>query len=205
MDNLSDKEQVELLKKWLREYGVAITVAIIFGLGLGFGWRYWHRHKIEQAEHASMVYQQLQVAASQNQFNIARMLATQLINKYHSTPYASMAALLWARDAVLQNNLKLALAKLQWVVKNGKTVSLKQIARLRAARILLAQKKYQPALNLLKTVDDPVYQPLVDSVKGDIYGAMGKTALAKKSYKFAQSGLKAGGLVDPFLNMKISQ
>lgn len=205
MENLSDKEQIELIKKWWREYGVAVMAAVILGLLLGFGWRYWHQHQLKRTTRASMMYQQLQAAADQNQFNAIKPLASQLMNQYDNTPYAGMAALLWAREAVLQGRSKSALTRLQWVIKNSKMASLKQIARLRAARILLAQKRYQLALNDLKTVDDRVYQPMIYNVQGDIYRAMGKKALAEVSYKKAQSGLEADGLKDPFLNMKLAE
>lgn len=201
-EQFSDKEQVEMLKKWWREYGIVIMVAIVLGLAIGFGWRYWHRHKEEKAVEASMIYQQVQNAAARKQFKMAQSLAARLMEHYRSTPYAAMGALLWARDAVLQNNLKIALDKLNWVIKHGKLDSLKQIARLRAARVLLAEKRYQPALNSLKTVDDPVYEPLIESVKGDIYRALGKDKLAKQSYQAAKSGFEASGIINPFLNMK---
>lgn len=205
MNDLTDKEQIELIKKWWRQYGFVITIAVVIGLAIGFGWRYWHRHKIVKAEEASVIYFQMQNAAADNKFDVAQGLATRLIDEYRHTPYATLGALLWARDAVLQNNLKLAREKLDWVIKNGKMVSLKQIARVRAARILTAQKKYQTALNILKAIDDPTYQPLIDSVKGDIYNAQGKKALAKQSYQAAKSGFETSGIVDPFLTMKIAQ
>lgn len=205
MNDLTDKEQIELIKKWCREYGVVIGIAIVIGLAVGFGWRYWHRHKVVKAEQASIIYTEMQNAASQKKFTVAQALAARLMTQYRSTPYAGMGALLSARDAVLQSNLKLALDKLQWVIKNSKMASLKQIARVRAARILLATKQYQAALNILKTVDDPMYQPLIDSVKGDIYRALGKNKLAQQSYQAAKNGFENSGIVDPFLNMKISE
>jgi len=205
VNDLTDKEQIELIKKWWRQYGVVVTIAVVIGLAIGFGWRYWHRHKIVKAEEASVIYSQMQNAAAENKFDVAQALATRLMDEYRSTPYASLGALLWARDAVLQNKLKLADEKLAWVIKNGKMESLKQIARLRAARILAAQKHYQSALNVLKTTDDPTYQSLIDSVKGDIYSILGKKRLAKKSYQAAKAGFEASGIIDPFLNMKMVQ
>lgn len=205
MNDLTDKEQIELIKKWWRQYGLVVSIAIVIGLAIGFGWRYWHKHRIVKAEEASLIYSEMQNAAAENKFDVAQGLATRLINEYRNTPYASLGALLWARDAVLQNNLELAREKLDWVIKNGKMVSLKQIARVRAARILSVQKKYQTALNILKAIDDPAYQPLIDTVKGDIYNAQGKKALAKKSYQAAKNGFETSGIVDPFLNMKIAQ
>lgn len=205
MDYLSEKEQVELIKKWWRDYGLAILVAIIIGLAVGFGWRYWIRHKVEKTQEASVIYTELQGASIQQQFTVAEGLVNRLMSRYPNTPYASMGALLSARNAVLQHDLKKALDQLQWVIKNSRMESVKQIARVRAARIFLSEKQYQLSLALLNTVNDPVYQPLIDMVKGDVYRALGKTQLANQAYQNAKNGFEANGIVDTFLNMKISQ
>ena len=83
--------------------------------------------------------------------------------------------------------------------------ALKQIARLRAARILLAMQKNQDALDLLATVDDPTYQPLIDEVKGDIYQAMGQTEQAKQAYESAQAGLSGIVGEDQLLSLQLAQ
>src|SRR3990167_2036424 len=205
IEDLTRQEQVELFKKWWHRYGKIALIAIIVGLAVGLGWRYWRQHQITQAGHASIIYQQLQSAAAQKQLSTAQSLSQQLMQNYSGTPYASMAALISAQEAVLQGQLNLALTQLQWVMNHADLASLQQIARLRASRILLAQKQYQSALHLLKTVNDPVYQPLIDGVTGDVYRAMGDTKLASQSYKAAQKGFAADGILDPFLEMKISQ
>lgn len=109
------------------------------------------------------------------------------------------------KRAVEQNHLPLALDQLQWVMKNAIVSDLKQLARLRASRILLAENRPKAALNLLQTVDDQAYQPLVGEIKGDIYAAMGNRESAKQFYETAQQSMKAMGINDPYLTMKISQ
>ena len=201
---LSDKEQVEAIKQWWKNYGRAIAAAIVVGLLIGFGWRYWHRHKTQQAERASMIYMQLEVAVEQHQTAFASQLTAELVKDYADTPYAGLASLLEAKNAVSQNKFDIALARLRWVMQHAKMKSIQQIARLRAARILLAQQHPQAALSLLKTIDDPTYRPMIDNVKGDIYAAQGDKESAKQSYQAAQNELKASGIKDPYLAMKAS-
>lgn len=198
---LSDKEQIKI--KWWFGYSHTIGITVLVVLLIGFGWWYWHHHQIEKTECASQLYTKLQVMMLQNQQNESQQLTDELIKSYAKTPYAAMTALLKAKDDVRENDLDMALIRLYWVMKNSLMQSLKQIARLRAARILLTQNHLKEALELLQILDDPIYRPLVDSVKGDIYLAMGNRASANQSYKTAQNGIKAFGIDDPYLGMKI--
>lgn len=205
VSDLTDKEQLELFKKWWNNYGKSVTIAIVIGLCIGFGWRYWHQYQSHRAERASDLYYQIQAATLQNQSAAAQQLTTQLMQNYANTPYASLIALSVAKKSVLEKNYDEALQQLNWVMKQSKSSSLKQIARLRAARILLTQQKHAAALQMLQVINDSTYQPLIDSVKGDIYTAMGNTDAAKKSYEAAQIQAHTMGIVDPSLQMKASQ
>lgn len=205
VNDLTDKEQIELLKKWWRDYGKSITVAIVLGLGIGFGWRYWHQYQTHYAERASDIYAQLQVATAQNQKDLAQQLTTQLLQHYSKTPYASVAALMAAKNAVAQKNYSAAFQQLNWVMQHAKLPSLKQIARLRAARVLLAQHQPQAAMQLLQPEDDASYRSIIATVKGDIYTALGNTQEATKAYQTAQNEAHAAGIENASLLMKVSQ
>lgn len=200
--NTTDKEQIEMLKQWWNDYGKIIAIAIVAGLVIAFGWRYWRHHNIERAREASTLYGRLGVADEQKQPKIAKKIAGDLMQNYQKTPYATMAALWWGKEAVEEKSYNVALKKTMWVLKHSHVKSFKQIARLRAARILLFQKKPQAALTLLNTVDDKTYLFLIDEAKGDIYTAMQKFDDAAKAYKTAQSNMKAVGVNNPLLNMK---
>ena len=58
-DNMSDKEQIDMLKKWWTNYGKSILIAIIVGLLLGYGWNYYRTHQATTREQASLIYQKL--------------------------------------------------------------------------------------------------------------------------------------------------
>jgi predicted negative regulator of RcsB-dependent stress response len=205
LSDLTDKEQVELFKKWWRNYGKSISFAIVLGLLIGFGWRYWHQYRAHKAEQASIIYAQLQNAYAQNQTKAIQPLTTQLITDYRSTPYASLAAFLVARDAAAQKNYPMAVQQLTWVMQQAKLTSFRQIARLRAARILLAEKQPQAALVLLQKIEDPAYSALIDTLKGDVFTAMGNTPAAAKAYQNAKNELHQAGINNPFLQIKLSQ
>lgn len=204
--NMTSTEEVEMLKRWWNSYGKAIAIAVVIGLLVGFGWRYWNQYKTKQAAQASVLYQSMTIADYQKKVPLAEKFAGQLMSQYHRSPYATMAALWWAKEAIQQKKLPLALQKYEWVLKHGKLASLKQIAGIRAARVLLAQKKPKEALAMLDEVSDKTFKPLIDSVKGDVYTAMGNAKAARKAYAAAKTGMSSAiNTSDPLLEMKLAQ
>lgn len=202
---VSEKEQIEAIQKWWRENGKFLMVAIIIGLAIGFGWRYWHKVEMHRAEKASVIYQSLLQADTQNKTSTVEGGAKLLMNDFSSTPYASLAALLSAKEAVTQNQLPVALTQLQWVISNGKQKRLKQIARINAARILLAQKNPTAAMNMLKVVDDKSFAPLIAWVKGDIATQQGDSKAADKYYTDAKKGLDGFAPAEKLLSQRLAQ
>lgn len=201
----TDHEQIEILKKWWADYGKLVLVAILIGLSIGFGWKYWRGQQVVAHQKASMLYQQLIVADSEKNKDSVLQINAEITKRYPRTEYANMADLFAAKAAMSQNNTDLAWQKLQNVMKNSKITALKQIARLRAARILVEQKKMQPALDLLATVDDKTFQPMIDEVKGDIYFAMGNPGKARELYQSAKVELSSLSGEDKLLSMKLAQ
>jgi predicted negative regulator of RcsB-dependent stress response len=203
--NMTNKEEMDMIKRWWHQYGKVIAIAITIGLMLGFGWRYWRQHKVEQANQASVLFQKLTVADYQKKSKVARVIAAQLMQQYGATPYADLAAFWWAKQLVQEKNLQQAYEKYQWVLKHGRVDQFKSIARIRAARILLEEKKFQPALDMLSKKADPSFQPVIDEVKGDIYSAQQHPKAARSAYQSAKTGYAAAGENDPILTMKLAQ
>lgn len=91
------------------------------------------------------------------------------------------------------------------VADNSKLRTLKQIAKIRLARILVANKSYANALSELSNVEDATYLPVINELKGDIYGATGKYEEAMNSYKQAMDEVKVNGMGNLFLEMKTNE
>lgn len=83
--------------------------------------------------------------------------------------------------------------------------ALKQIAKIRMARIFAAEKSYTNALNELSSIDDKTYLPVINELKGDIYGATGQYQEAMSSYKLALDEVKNNGMGNLFLEMKTNE
>ena len=202
---LTEQEERALLKKWWNDYGKSIAIAIVVGLAASYGWRYWQQHKLQRAERASAIYQQLVAADTQAKQDQVEQLAAELQNHYAKSPYATLANFHLAADAVNAAQYQKALINLRWVRDHSNSPEFKQIARLRSARILLQLKQPQSALDTVKPVEDSSFQGLIDQVQGDAYSALGQKAQAKAHYQAAMKLSMTSGQADPLLSLKVNR
>ncbi|MCH9769417.1 MAG: tetratricopeptide repeat protein [Gammaproteobacteria bacterium] len=202
--NQTDKEQIEDIKKWWRQYGKYLMVAVIIGLGLGFSWRYWQRHQLEMSTKASRAYDNMLVAVIEKKPSQVNDYARSIQHAYPRTPYAALAGLLAAKEAVTAGKLNRAYQQLNWVLQHSNFHILQQIASLRAARVLLAQHKPELALRLVKPVRVKSFMPLIHEVRGDIYLALKNKSQAKTEYQQAKTELASKGITNPIINMKLA-
>ncbi len=201
----TDREQIEEIKKWWSSYGKAIAIAVIIGLIIGFGWRYWQRYQTAEEMSASAMYQTTLMAASRQKTDAALDYVNKLQNDFGKSVYATLASLLAAKVAVIAQKYPKAHSELEWVIKNGKSAAFKQVARLRDARVLLQMKQPAKAHQVLATVEDNDFQPQIDVIQGDIYQAQGKTKQAQQSYVKADAAYKAAGMNNPFLKLRLNK
>ena len=199
----TEAEQIELLKRWWGEYGTAAIIGIILALILGFGWRYWQQHHEQQLAHVSMRYEELLTSVVNGNTDAVENNANGLIERYPHTAYTQLAALQLARQDVYQNKLADAETKLTWVRQHGDDPALREVARLRAARVYLADNQAQKALDVLNKIDDKAYQPVALEVQGDVYAAMGQNDKARDAYQQALKALPEFAVMQPLLQMKL--
>jgi predicted negative regulator of RcsB-dependent stress response len=203
-DYLNEREQWERVKAWVREQGpwVLVSVAIV-ALGLT-GWRYY-QSRIEQRDlTAAARYSQVLTSFSNNDMAGGLLITDQLIKDYPASPYADQADLAAARVAVEVGKLDEAASRLQHVLNATKDRQLKYVARLRLARVQLAQGQPDAALRTLSTADPGAFAARYDEVRGDALLAKGDRAGALKAYQQARS--LAGNTLDTgLLDLKISE
>jgi predicted negative regulator of RcsB-dependent stress response len=202
---MTEDEQLESIKKWWKQYGNLVTVIlahVLFGIA-GYRYLLWHQGKVTQQ--ASVAYEQMMVALSNQNIKAVRSYANQLINGHSHSVYADAAHMTLAKIYISKNKLEKATQELQTVATNSKMLALKQIAKIRIARIFAAEKSYTNALKELSSVDDSTYVPVINELKGDIYGATGQYQEAMNSYKLALDEVKTNGMSNLFLEMKTNE
>lgn len=195
--NTTDKEQIEMLKRFWNDYGKALLTAIIVGLAIGYGWRYWQNYRTEKRAEASVAYQSLLIANQANDTKALTHAATQLKKDFAKSPYASLAAMLMAKVDVDAQQYAKAVAELEWVRTKSGNDFFAMLASLREARIQLALNKPQQALSLLKRQNLGTFAPAYAIVEAQAYLALGQTKLAHSAYQAAQQGFAKLNISDP--------
>lgn len=201
-DYLTEQEQVELFKKWIKEYTPVVLAGFAIAMIAITGWRYWQQHQNNLLSHASSTYDEMIAMRSQNNAAATTAQAQKLLKHYPKTPYANMAAFAEARTAALTSNITEAKQQLNFVIKHDHSKAIQQIARIRLARLWLFENKAHEALDTLKTVNDATFSGLIDEVRGDAYLAMHDNNHAREAYGLALKELPNAETIRPLLKMK---
>lgn len=198
----TEEEQIEALKKWWSDNGWALVGGVVIGLGAIFGWRGWQNHQALQAEAASDIYVDLVVEMREQRFEPARKFAEQLIQDYDSTSYALFATLMLAKIETEAGNTEAAIKHLQTVMNETGEDALKQIARVRLARLLLDSGKPDEALALLEAGKPGKFSVAYQELKGDIYIRLGRKDDAHAAYQTALAAVKTNIKEGSLLQLK---
>ncbi|NOZ37367.1 MAG: tetratricopeptide repeat protein [Gammaproteobacteria bacterium] len=200
----TEEEQVEALKTWLRKNGSAMIIGLALGLAAIGGYRFWVDYQAGQSQKASMVYSNLQNYLISGDSAGVFAVGRQLVELFPGTPYAALAALGMARMSVESNSFDAAEVHLRWVIKNANEDGLKHIARLRLARVLATEKKYDEALALVKQSKLGSYTSLYSEIRGDILLAKKQLEQARSAYQQALNTLAKDDRRRALIEMKIN-
>ena len=199
----SDDEQVEIIKKWWEENGKSIVFGVVLGLGAIFGWRYWTAWNTEQAETASLLYQNLarELNRDRNSPEVSA-ISNKIINDYGSTAYAVFVKLVEAKLAADKQDYAGAESDLRWALENNSNDSLAALVRLRLAGVLMSVQRYDEALQTL-AADPGEFSAAYDELRGDIHHARGEDDKARELYQAAVAAKTAANLDVTILQLKL--
>ncbi len=183
--DLQEQEQVDAFKAWWDDNRrfVILALVIVFG-GIG-GVQAWRSHHTKQAIKASALFAEVSAQVASKDPKRVNDAAQAVIDKFGSTAFAPRAALIAARTDIDAKDVAQAKVRLQWVLDNAKEDGLKDVARLKLASLLLDEKKYDEALNLLEAKHPESFDALYADLKGDVLVAQGKPELARAAYQVA--------------------
>jgi len=203
-DYLADDEQVEAVKRWTAENGLWVLGGIVIGAVLLFGWRYYESYRNEHALKAAAQFGDMTAALDRGDRVVARRIADGLIRDYSNTPYADQAELARARLSVEANDLAGAVAPLTAVMSGSSDEELRNIARLRLARVLIDQGKADAALSALADAKAGAFAGRYHEVRGDALYAKKDLGGALTEYKSALAASEAHGVDAGLLQLKIA-
>ena len=206
---LDEREQAEQLKQWFKENWLWMAAGIGLGLGGLYGWQGWNAYLDGKSQDAGQRFGAMLQAFDAADQAQGRELAAEITSKYASTPYADQAVLVLARVDAEAGQLDDAAASLRQVMEQSKDEELALVARLRLARVQLAQGKQDAALATLDGAATPAVEAAVAELRGDALLARGDQAAALDAYRQAMAAGTADaatGLVDAeLLQLKIDE
>ncbi len=198
-DYLSDEEQLERLKNWWAENGRWVVAAIVLALGGVVGWRWYDAERAEQMQVASDAYEAYQAATGDARGELAK----NLVAEYGETSYATFSLWYRAKEAVDAGDLEAAVEILGQVAGTDTHPLLRDIARVRLARLLREQGDAEAALAVLAEVTSPGFRASVLELKGDIHLLRGERELAHEAYLAASESVREGDQ-RPVLDIKVA-
>lgn len=203
-DFLTERDQWDALKTWLKQNGAWIVAGVLIGVLVLYGWRWWQERVTTRAQAAATRYSDVLDALARNDRARADQLVAALGKDYRETPYVDQAELLLARADVESGSLDAAVKRFQAVAENSDDRELRSVARLRLARVQLMQKKPDEALATLTQGEAGAFEAAVEEVKGDALLAKGDKAGALAAYRRAAEATEPELVDQGLLQLKIN-
>ena len=176
---MEEREQIEALRAWWSEYGNYVLGGIAVGALALFGWQY-QRGAIASTEVAvSAVYDSLADHVA------AERAFAELTAEYPDTAYLVQARLALARSYMDNNRDEDAANALRAAIVATDMAALAAVARMRLAKILHYQEKYDEVLALLDGRNDKGFTARYAEARGDALTALERYAEARAAYTFA--------------------
>ncbi len=184
----TDEEQAEMLKRWLRDNGLSLVTGIMLGVAVLYGIKSWSEYGVRKAESASGLYLQF-LGESAKGLDVAVKQYDVLVKDFSDSEYTVLASLNMAKLQAGKNDLTAARAHLQWALDHARDDGTKHIARLRLARMQMADGDVDAADKLITGIADPSFTTLYEELRGDIAMARGKMDEAHAAYERALAAM----------------
>ena len=202
--HISEDEQVEALKKWWKENGTAVIIGVAICLSVVVGFWKWREYTENLAYEASDIYVGFTEALADKNTEAQANRYETLKKDYSGTSYAVLAAMQMAKLSIANNDLDKAATELKWALDHAGHDAIAHLARVRLARILVAQKKPDEALTLVNGLKPSAFDAEYAEIKGDIYRQKGDVTGARKAYEAALDSNLFSGKRREFVKMKMS-
>jgi predicted negative regulator of RcsB-dependent stress response len=198
----AEQEQIEEIRAWWDEYGNYIIAGVVIGALLLFGWNYYKTSKANAEIAASVLYDELADHVAEGRVEEAERVSGDLDASYPESSYSVQSKLAMARLYMDNNRDADAAAVLRELVDSNQSPGFAAVARLRLAKILHYQEKYEEVLALLDLEDTAGFTARYAEARGDALVALERFDEARGEYLVALAD--NGQTVDAtFLQLKM--
>jgi predicted negative regulator of RcsB-dependent stress response len=184
-DLQSEKEQIDEMRAWWTEYGRYVIAGVVIAVGMLFGYNQYESSKLNAEVEASVLFETLAEHVNDGDLEDAEIVAVELVTDYANTAYAAQSRLAMARLYMDKNRDQDAADSLRELLEMRGNRELRNIGRVRLARVLLYQDKAQEAVDLLANEEDEAFAGLYADALGDAYAALGRIEAAADAYRTA--------------------
>ncbi len=185
---LTQEEQDERARKWLKDNGPALAIGIALGIGGIFGWEQYKDNQQTKAERASALYEQVLGEFQDSELSDIDAQFSELKSSFAGTSYAAKAALIKARQLAV-TDVNAAAEELQWVVDNAPESGLQHTARIRLAKIKLSQSDLDAAAQLAAVKPQHGFASHYAEILAEVAVQRGDTSTARQELQRAIDSL----------------
>lgn len=209
----NDEEVLQQIKSWWQKYGTSLILAIAVGVASFAGFRWWNTDKLQSAESAQVLLEQMANQAQRLRSTPddsaaagdLQRIGRQLMDEFPRTPHAIDGALLLAAHSVNSDDLASAEEHLRWALGRKPEAETRALIEVRLARVLAAADKVEDGLALLsRWLKEDGLTAMVQETRGDLLLQQGKLDEAAAAYQAADAALAARDEESPVLALKLA-
>ncbi|MGO2335430.1 YfgM family protein [Providencia sp.] len=184
----NENDQVDAIKRFFANNGVALVVGLVIGVGGVFGWNYWQSHKTNVLQESAQKYEA--VSTQLHSGTVQGIEAAQKFAAETDDVYSAMMGLELAQISVDKGDLANAQKALTDALSKAKTVDMQDLISFRLARVQLALGNLDQAMTSIENIKGKSWQAAAQDVRGDVLLQKGDKAGAKAAYT---QGLESDG------------
>jgi len=196
----TEEQQVDAIKSWWKENGNTLMIGAVVGLAGLWGWRFYNESIITGQEEASQAYSNVLLQFEAEGIESGLNEVKTFIADNSDNNYGVLAALLLAKEAVIQKDFNLAKTQLVQLQSQNTYAPLNSVINLRLARVEAELGEYDQALTTLALITETGFLAKANQVKGSIYIIQGDIDNARSAFQDAINASQ--GRVDPVLQLQ---
>lgn len=202
--DLEEQEQLDQIKQFWKQYGNAITWALIAILTAFASWNFYNYWQRNQANQAAALFDEVERSIQFGDTAKIDRVFSDMKERFANSLYAQQSGLLAAKHFVSAGKPDAAIAALTWVAEKSSDTGYQAVAKLRLAGILMDANNLAGAMSQLSGKFPAGFEALVADRTGDVLALQGNTPKAidqyLKAYKVFEPSTEYRRLVEVKLN-----
>ncbi len=179
----TDEEREELVKQWIKDYWLMLVVVVLGAIGAVYGLNYYRQSKLNALNETAMTTEVIGEALRKNEVDKAQELVSKIQTNEKDTSFSAVATLSLAQKYFNDKAYDKATQQYDWIITQSDDVAMRNVARLRKARVQSDAKQVAEAINTLSSIEGNENFAETALLKGDILLADKQFDAAKKAYE----------------------